>query len=154
MTTSDDLAKQLEAFVGYLLCYDRVDRMNVAAELDLSVSQFKTLFILARELEPIPQRTLAESLGLSDAATGRAVDTLVGRGMVHRQADQSDRRVKRVSLAEAGRAAIEELERDQRARLRDFVSSLDSADASRLHEALRPIVARPDLRAHLEERTS
>lgn len=146
-----EVQAQLQGLMGFLMCFEEVDRLDAAVEQHLSISQLKLLFVLAQSAEPVSQKHLAERLRLSDAATGRAVDALYGRDLVTRREDSADRRVKRVNLAPAGRAAIEEIERKERARLREFVETLDTEDVTRLHEALGPILARPDLRAFLEE---
>ncbi|MGH3431337.1 MAG: MarR family winged helix-turn-helix transcriptional regulator [Thermocrispum sp.] len=150
-TIRSEVETQLEGLMGYLMCFEQVERFDAAVEQHLSISQLKLLFVLAQSAEPVSQKHLAERLRLSDAATGRAVDALHGRDMVHRREDSADRRVKRVTLAPAGRTAIEEVERRERARLRQFVDTLDTEDVTRLHEALGPILARPELRAYLDE---
>lgn len=137
--------------MGYLMCIEEVGRIDAVIEQHLSISQLKLLFVLAQSAEPVSQKELAERLGLSDAATGRAVDALHGRDLVHRREDTADRRVKRVTLAPAGRAAIEEIERRERARLSEFVNKLETEDVTRLHGALAPILARPELRVYFEE---
>lgn len=142
------MAKQLKTLVGFLMCFEEVDRIDAVLEQHLTLSQLKMLFVLAQTVDPVPQKELAERLRLSEAATGRAVDALFGRDLVHRREDAADRRVKRVSLAPAGRAAIEQVERNERARLHEFVAALTAEDVARLGGALGPIVDRPELRAY------
>lgn len=150
-TLRSEVETQLQGLMGYLMCFDQVERFDAAFEQHLSISQLKMLFVLAGEADAVSQKQLAEQLGLSDAATGRAVDALLGRELVDRREDPDDRRVKRVTLAPAGRQAIEDVVSRERARLREFVETLDTHDVTRLHEALGPILARPELQAFLPE---
>jgi DNA-binding MarR family transcriptional regulator len=125
-----------------------VRAIQVAAGLDLPFSQLCVLVSLEiSEHEPAVHE-LAEMLGLSVAATGRAVDTLVRAGMVQRREDPHDRRVKRVSLAAEGLRLIERLTQVQIEGLRAFAGLLTEEERANLYHALVPILARPELRTH------
>lgn len=54
----------------------------------------------------IDQRTLARTIGLDTSTTGGVVDRLEVRGLLQRSADPDDRRVRRLSLTEAGAAML------------------------------------------------
>ena len=107
--------------------------MDNLIELDLTFSQVRMLFALVQHGEPLPINEVAERLRLSVAAAGRNVDQLVKLGLVVRREDERDRRVKRVSLSEAGhKVATQHIEckRDQLRRFAWRVPEIerDSAD--------------------------
>jgi DNA-binding MarR family transcriptional regulator len=80
-----------------------------SSNFDISATQFATLFSLAGEGELTIKR-IAELLGRSVSATSRMLDQLVTRGLISRIEDERDRRAKRVSLSESGRAFVQALE--------------------------------------------
>jgi MarR family transcriptional regulator, organic hydroperoxide resistance regulator len=55
---------------------------------------------------PLTNRELAELAGVSSPTATRMVDVLVGRGLVNRIEDPSDRRAVVISLTDAGRKAV------------------------------------------------
>jgi DNA-binding MarR family transcriptional regulator len=120
--------------------------IQAAAELDLPFSQLCTLVTLDLSDHPLAVHELAERLGLSVAAAGRAVDALVRTGMVERREDEHDRRVKRVSLAPPGIRLIERLTAAQVDGLRAFARMLTDEERANLYNALVPILARAELR--------
>lgn len=120
--------------------------MQLAAGLDLPFSHLCTLFILDTSDHELAVHELADRLGLSVAATGRAVDSLVRAGMVVRREDEHDRRVKRISLADAGNRLIERLSKAQQEPLRTFAGLLTDRERTDLYNALAPILARPEFR--------
>ncbi len=126
--------------------------MDNLIELDLTFSQVRILFALTHHDEPLPINEVAERLRLSVAAAGRNVDQLVKLGLVVRREDERDRRVKRVSLSDAGRRIATwhvEYKRDQ---LRRFAGLIPDTDRTRLIEALQPILAGDSLRELNQER--
>lgn len=126
--------------------------MQLAAGLDLPFSHLCTLFILDNSDHELAVHELAERLGLSVAATGRAVDSLVRAGMVVRREDEHDRRVKRISLAAPGTALIERLSKAQQEPLRAFAELLTDRERTDLYNALAPILARPEFQSQKEEK--
>ena len=122
--------------------------MQLAAGMDLSFSQLCTLFILDSSDHEPALHELAERLGLSVAATGRAVDALVRTGMVVRREDEHDRRVKRISLAEEGTRLIARLTKAHEESMRLFSELLTERERTDLFNALAPILARPEFQSH------
>ncbi|MBC6458358.1 MarR family winged helix-turn-helix transcriptional regulator [Actinomadura sp. HBU206391] len=112
-----------------------------AAELDLPPAQ---ALALANLRSPAPMRELAEWLACDASNVTGIVDGLERRGLVTRQPDPTDRRVKHLVLTEAGerkRAALRSrshataielfnLPGDDRLRLRDLLAQVqaDSVD--------------------------
>jgi DNA-binding MarR family transcriptional regulator len=52
------------------------------------------------------QRTLARTIGLDTSTTGGVVDRLESRGLLLRSANPEDRRVRRLTLTDAGQALL------------------------------------------------
>ncbi|MFF4696236.1 MarR family winged helix-turn-helix transcriptional regulator [Streptomyces chattanoogensis] len=78
----------------------------VAAERDLTLMQGKMLGLLRR---PMPMRSLADLLACDASNVTGIVDRLAARGLVRREADPSDRRVKRVILTEEGEETVRQI---------------------------------------------
>jgi DNA-binding MarR family transcriptional regulator len=77
-----------------------------AADLGLTPTQASALHSLD---EPCPMRELAQNIGHDASHVTAIVDKLESQGLVERQADPHDRRVKRLSLTAEGRALKERL---------------------------------------------
>jgi DNA-binding MarR family transcriptional regulator len=85
---------------------------------------------------------LAEELGVSLGAMSRAVDGLHERGLVQREEDREDRRIKRIALTEAGCSVPRALNEARLSALAELIESLDEEEAQALGEALQMILAR------------
>ncbi|MER5863184.1 MarR family transcriptional regulator [Kitasatospora sp. NPDC002040] len=83
-------------------CYYRSFAV-VAGGQGLTLIQGKLLSVLER---PMPMRGLAELLGCDASNVTGIVDRLEGRGLLRREADPADRRVKTVRLTPDGEAAV------------------------------------------------
>jgi DNA-binding MarR family transcriptional regulator len=141
------ITDDLLGFVGYLLKDAQGEVLEVAAALDLSLSQLRALHVLDAAQRPLALHELAGRMGLSVAATGRAVDVLVRGGLVSRREDESDRRVKRIAIADAGREAVNRLIAARREGMARFAATLSGEERAALSRALTPILARPELQA-------
>lgn len=75
----------------------------------LNQSQVAALIHLDR-VEEISQTELAERLGMQKAATGTLLDGLEGKGLVERARGREDRRLQLVSVTEAGRRVVDEVD--------------------------------------------
>jgi DNA-binding MarR family transcriptional regulator len=117
------------------------------AELDLSMSQVRMLFLIEAAPQAPALHELAAQLTLSMAATGRAADALVRLGLVDRHEDQADRRVKRITLTGAARDLLLRLSAARREDMRLFAERLREDERVLLIEALTPILNRPEIRA-------
>lgn len=58
---------------------------------------------------PLPQRELAEIVGIEGPTLVRLLDSLEGQGLVERRVGEDDRRVKQVHLADAARPLLAEI---------------------------------------------
>lgn len=115
--------------------------MQITATYDLTMTQLRLLHVLDHAAEPLPVSALGEAVGLSVAAAGRAVDALHRIGLVSRNEDPIDRRVKRIALSSAGTEAIEQITRARLAGISEFVSGLDPDERASLEEAVDTLAA-------------
>ena len=144
--TAEQLADMMAAFMASAMKGSQTQVFHVVEELDLSMTQFKILHILDgvdRELTP---SELAQFVGLSPAATGRAVDALVRAGLVTRRDDDADRRVKRLTLTPTGTTAVDRITQARLEALANTVSVLDAQQRDALAAALAPLL--PDSPNH------
>lgn len=148
VTSSSSLEKATDgvmAFIAQLKKSGEAHILGVAAELDLSFSQLRALFVLSDCHGELAVHELAELLGLSVATAGRAVQGLVRVDMVTRREDDQDRRVKRVRLSEHGRVFVAGLVHAHREAVRECLEPLSDHEREQLSTALAPILARGDL---------
>ena len=137
---AEELLDVLEAFVGHLHCGAQSAGIDALRAADLTFSQMRTLLALAQNPDPVPIHEIATRLELSVAAAGRNVDQLVRTGLVDREEDDLDRRVKRISLSRSGQDLIATFKAGQRRTALGLLAVVDEQDTRRLIEALRPIV--------------
>lgn len=76
----------------------------------LNQSQVAALIHLDR-VEELSQTDLAQRLGMQKAAAGTLIDGLEGKGLVERERSRDDRRLQLVSITEAGRRLVGEVDR-------------------------------------------
>jgi DNA-binding MarR family transcriptional regulator len=136
------LTGDMYALAAYLLRTANVGTFQAIAALDLSFTQIKALCALEVDRRERSVKSLADALGVSEAATSRAVDGLFERGLVGREEDPGDRRMKRVRLTEAGRAVPLALDEGRLSALHGLIDSLAEDEARALGEALDLILAR------------
>ncbi|MEA2292242.1 MAG: hypothetical protein QOF17_1265 [Solirubrobacteraceae bacterium] len=141
----DQLTGELYAFLAHLYESAEHEVFHVAAELDLSLTQLRCLFVLATSDHECGLTEVGSQVGLSPAAIGRAVDALVRDGLVTRREDAADRRVKRIALTGAGRAVLRRLAAARREGLRTFVETLGDDERERFSSALAPVLDRPEV---------
>ena len=141
-STATEVLDALEQFFGHIQCGAQNAGLDMLVDIDLSFSQAKSLFVLSQSQGSIPIHELAGSLRLSVGATGRNVEQLVQHGLVDRQEDETDRRIKRISLTARGRELIAGFRARQRQNVLQFAQSLPQDDSERLLAALRPIIDR------------
>jgi DNA-binding MarR family transcriptional regulator len=105
-------------------------------ELDLSITQMKTLHVLADNGSEVSVKELSDRLGLSLPGASRIVDALLRRGWLERREDPVDRRMKRVRITDEGRKVLDRIEAARLAGLEDYAASLTPEQRARLSSAL------------------
>jgi DNA-binding MarR family transcriptional regulator len=134
------LQRDLYAMAAHLLRRANLGTFDMVAELDLSFTQIKALCVLEADDTERSVGELASSLGSSLPAMSRAVEGLSERGLVEREEDTSDRRVKRVCLTAAGRKVPAALNEGRLSALAELIEDLSEEEAQALATALEPIV--------------
>jgi DNA-binding MarR family transcriptional regulator len=143
------LTADMFALASYLMRTANAGTFRTIAELDLSLTQLKALCTLEDADEGRSVKALGDSLGVSLPAMSRAVDSLHERGLIDRQEDTEDRRVKRLRLTDAGRRVPQALNEARLSALQELISSLAEDEAAALEHALGLILAgREDIAAH------
>ena len=119
----EELTERFAESVEHLNRQLRLDRLSEWQDLDLTIPQAKTLFLLEKKG---PQRmgTIAGALGIAVSATTTVVDRLVERGLATRLADPGDRRVVICELTPPGREAAEQFWRIGRERIQTLADCL------------------------------
>ena len=105
----------------------------------LNQSQVAALIHLDR-IEELSQTDLAGRLGIRKAATGTLIEGLEGKGLVERTRSRIDRRLQLVSITEAGRSIvgeIDEMAKDLGTRYRRGVSRAERAQLVSILQRLR-----------------
>jgi DNA-binding MarR family transcriptional regulator len=145
----EQLTGDMYALAAYLMRSASVGTFNTIAELDLSFTQIKVLCALEMEEKELSVKALADSLGVSLAAMSRAIDGLFERGLVGREEDQEDRRMKRVRLTVSGREVPEALAAARLTALSELIGTLETDQADALGQALQLILTRrPEIAAY------
>ena len=134
------LAEDLSSLWGLIQRTASADWFRVITEADLSLTQLKALMALAHGSQSVKQ--LASTLGLSEAATSRAADGMVRRGLLARRECAEDRRSRRLALTEEGAAVRDRVIEARVAGLVDFVQRLTPDEQAALSAAVSPIVQR------------
>jgi DNA-binding MarR family transcriptional regulator len=138
--SADRLADELMRFFVRLMHGDQGELFAVVAELDLTMPQIRGLFVLNASERGLALTELAPRMGLSVAAAGRSVDGLVRHGLVERAEDPADRRIKRLTITDAGQAAIVRIAEARREGFRHFAETLDEDGRVALAQALARVL--------------
>jgi DNA-binding MarR family transcriptional regulator len=138
--SAEELAAQMGRFLMTTMKTAQAEVFHVVEELELSMTQLKILHILDGSDRELTPSELAQFLGLSPAATGRAVDALSRAGVVSRREDDDDRRVKRLALTPAGADAVHRIARARVEALTKSVEKLDAPQRDALYAALAPLL--------------
>lgn len=112
-------------------------------DLDCSMAQLKTLFVIAGE-EPLPIGRVGELLRVGLPTASHLVERLVQDGLVERASDPSDRRRALARLSDAGAAQVARLRQGSATHLRGWVDRLsddERADLARGLGALARVAA-------------
>jgi DNA-binding MarR family transcriptional regulator len=138
-STPHELAHELLGLWMHLMRGGSQEMFAVVGELDLGMTQMKTLSMLDACVDEVSVKDLSERLGLSFPATSRAIDGLLRRGFLSRHEDTVDRRVKRVRLTDEGRDVVRRINVARLQGLEAFAASLSAPQRTRLMGALRDL---------------
>jgi len=118
---------------------------ELAGEYDLSLIQTRLLGVL-RDREPT-MNELGRHLGLDKSSITGLVSRAQKRGLVSRTVSEIDRRVVRVSIADAGRDLVQQVAERFTERIEDLAAALADTDQQHLSRLASRIVL-ADMRRH------
>ncbi len=101
-------------------------------ELDLGITQIKTLDVVSGCDSELSVKELSEHLGLSLPSASRTVEALLQRGWLERREDEHDRRVKRIRVTPGGRDVVARVNGVRLQGLERFAASLEPAQRAEL----------------------
>jgi DNA-binding MarR family transcriptional regulator len=134
--SSRKLAAELLELWHHLMRGSTEQLYALIGELDLSITQMKTLHVLAEGGSELSVKELSDRLGLSLPGASRIVDALLRRGWLERREDLHDRRMKRVGITPDGLEVVDRIETARLAGLEDYAASLTPEQRNRLSSAL------------------
>jgi DNA-binding MarR family transcriptional regulator len=144
---ADQLAQDLYALVVFLHKNCNADLFEAVGALELTLTQIKLLHHLEDHDRELTLKEAADAVLISLPAASRTVDDLVRRGFVERNEDVEDRRMKRVSLTDAGRGVIRRLNAARLGGLEQFTRTLSDPEREALAHALSRLLERADVAA-------
>lgn len=134
--SSKRLAGELLELWHHLMRGSSEQMYALIAELDVSITQMKTLHVLTDTERELSVKQLSDKLGLSLPGASRIVDALLRRGWVERREDSDDRRMKRIAITPDGRVILERIETARLAGLEQYAASLTPEQRTILSSAL------------------
>ena len=141
MDDRNQLLEGLQALLQHLLDLTETDEVASPAELDLPLTQIRTLLVLKGAEQALPVHRVAAKLRLSEATACRSIDCLVRTGSVERRESPEDRRVKLVSITGKGLAIIDRHLEPKHAAIRAFVDQLPDEEARTFNALLQHLRA-------------
>jgi DNA-binding MarR family transcriptional regulator len=139
------LAADLYALVVFLHKNCNSDFFEAMGTLELTMTQIKLLHQLELATRELTLKEAAGLVPVSLPACSRTVDDLVRRGMVKRHEDVDDRRMKRISLTDAGSSIIRKLNAARLSGLEQFTRSLNEDERRTLAGALHELLQRSEV---------
>jgi DNA-binding MarR family transcriptional regulator len=142
--SAKELAAELLDLWAHLMRGSSQQMFAVLGELELSMTQMKTLSMLDDCLDEVSVKELSERLALSLPATSRTVDGLLRRGLLSRHEDSEDRRIKRVRLTDDGRSVVQRIVTARLQGLEFYASTLSDDQRAQLMAALSELPHKKD----------
>jgi DNA-binding MarR family transcriptional regulator len=139
-----ELAGALLELWSHLMRGSSQQMFAILGELDLTMTQMKTLGMLDDCVDEVSVKELSERLGLSLPATSRTVDGLLRRGLLSRHEDTEDRRIKRVRLTDDGREVVKRMSTARLQGLEAYAATLSDEQRAALLAALADLPHKKD----------
>ena len=112
---------------------------NAWMNLNLTIAQLKSLFLIARE-GSMNTKSLAEALGVTSSNVTGIVDRLVKQGLVSRQEDPEDRRMLQIQVTDQGEAILTSLREETVSSMSKVLASMSVEELSSLARGLSLLV--------------
>jgi MarR family transcriptional regulator for hemolysin len=140
--TAESLTRELTALMKHLLVTTSRDFFVELEKAGISLTQIKSLTMLAEREEPLSIKALSDLMGLSLPGISRAIEALVQRGEITRVEDAQDRRRKLLSITPRGQRTYERLLATRMEGVRRFVDGLDPEEQEALSRGLSALAGR------------
>lgn len=138
MSISEQLDSALREWVKVFIHRSMQEFHRSQRDYGLSAGQLRTLTHL--HFHGVHQVSdIGADLGISTAAASQLVDRLVKMDLLERSEDPDDRRVKRITISEAGRALVREGIEDRLRWMKDLTNNLSSDQQEGILSALRTL---------------
>ena len=109
----------------------------------LGESDFRVLEVLLHK-GPMPVNTIGPKVGLNPGSVSVAVDRLYKKGLVSRVEEESDRRVRTVSLTEKGRRIFVPIYREHASLIKRTFQDVSPEEQRQMEEVLKKIGRRAE----------
>ena len=138
----------LESFLPYRLSVttNRVSRAFAAQyeqEFGISIPEWRAIAVLGA-FAPLSSNEICERTAMDKAKVSRAVATLLKRGLIEREAHETDQRLIQLTLSKSGRKIYEAIIPRARAIEAEVTKGLSKSDIAALHRVLDCVGARLD----------
>jgi DNA-binding MarR family transcriptional regulator len=143
---SDELVDALERIVAGSVGLTTRALADATPGYDLTLAQWRVLFILGAEPDGARVGTVAARVGVTLPATGRLLRRLERRGLATLAIDEVDRRATRVRLTDEGREVRTRVIGARRAMLHQLGVELDPVDRVRCAPLLDALAGALDRR--------
>jgi DNA-binding MarR family transcriptional regulator len=138
MLISDQLDSALREWVKVFTHRSMQEFHRSQRDYGLSTGQLRTLTHL--HFHGVHQVSdIGDDLGVTAAAASQLVDRLVSMDLLERTEDPNDRRVKRITISEAGRALVRQGIEDRLKWMKDLANNLSPVQQEEIISALRTL---------------
>lgn len=142
-----NVPRDLYALVVYLHAQCNRDLLDQIAAEQLSYGQLQLLERLRATRHQPTIRQAAAMMHVSLQHASRLVDDLAKRGLILREPDERDGRIKRVAITPAGRDVVTRLHACRYEHIAGFAGELTPEERQHLERALEKILEREDVAA-------
>lgn len=134
--------------IGLLARLWRTEMDNRLRPLGLSQARWVLLVHLSEAADGLAQLDLAERAGVTGPTLVKQIDQLQRAGLVTRQEDPTDRRIKRVHLTKLGREKFAEVDAVAAALRHEVLEGEDSAEVQAAMDLTHRLIRRFDRLPH------
>jgi DNA-binding MarR family transcriptional regulator len=139
MTEKAELVKQIIGLQREVRRALRQYVPNAWMNLNLTIAQLKSLFLIARE-GSTNTKTLAEELGVTPSNVTGIIDRLVKQGLVSRRENPEDRRMLRLRVTDKGEDILTSLREETISSMSEVLARMSIEELSSLARGLSSLV--------------
>ncbi|MGA9533957.1 MAG: MarR family transcriptional regulator [Anaerolineales bacterium] len=138
---ADPFVATLQRWVGVSMRRSMRNIIQYSRKSGLSMSHLGALFHI-HGAGSCGVTEIGDHLGVTGGAASQLIDRLVGQGLVLRDVDPQDRRVKRIELTELGEHAMRDGVRARQRWVEDVAETLTKDEKEEITRALEILIAR------------